>query len=223
MTGIIFDFNGTMVFDEKFHTIAWEEFLEKRIGRKVTQEEMDKYVHGVNVIDTLSYFLKRDIEKEELKKLTLEKEAIYKDLCLKSNEYHLVDGLEEFLNYLKENKIPMNIATAAGIDNLEFFFQTFNLSRWFDINKVSYDDGNIKGKPAPDIYIRAAERINLSLKDCIVFEDAISGIIGAKRGCAKKVVGLTSSLSEKDLLALGVDYFISDYRNLKKLKEIVLN
>ena len=41
MKGIIFDFNGTMVFDEKFHTIAWEEFLEKRIGRKVTQEEMD--------------------------------------------------------------------------------------------------------------------------------------------------------------------------------------
>lgn len=104
MTGIIFDFNGTMVFDEKFHTIAWEEFLEKRIGRKVTQEEMDKYVHGVNVIDTLRYFLKRDIEKEELKRLTLEKEAIYKDLCLKSNEYHLVDGLEEFLNYLKEKK-----------------------------------------------------------------------------------------------------------------------
>ena len=32
MTGIIFDFNGTMVFDEKFHTIAWKEFLEKRIG-----------------------------------------------------------------------------------------------------------------------------------------------------------------------------------------------
>ena len=106
MTGIIFDFNGTMVFDEKFHTIAWEEFLEKRIGRKVTQEEMDKYVHGVNVIDTLRYFLKRDIEKDELKRLTIEKEAIYKDLCLKSNEYHLVDGLEEFLNYLKENKIP---------------------------------------------------------------------------------------------------------------------
>ncbi len=57
MNGIIFDFNGTMFFDEKFQEQSWEIFFGKKLKRSVTDSEFQEYVHGRNMQDTLNYFL----------------------------------------------------------------------------------------------------------------------------------------------------------------------
>lgn len=57
MNGIIFDFNGTMFFDEKFQEQSWEIFFEEKLKRSVTDSEFQEYVHGRNMQDTLNYFL----------------------------------------------------------------------------------------------------------------------------------------------------------------------
>lgn len=210
--GVIFDFNGTMFFDKEFHEQAWRSFLEQLIGRGIGDAEFQTYVHGRNAKDTLSYFLRRALTKEEVTDLEEEKEVIYRRLCLNCPEkLHLAEGLPKFLNRLKQAGLPMTIATAAGWNNVCFFFEQFNLERWFDVDKVVYNNGRIPGKPEPDVYRRAAEHIQIPITQCVVFEDARSGIEAAKRAGAGRIIGVASMLSREELLACGAEHTVMNY------------
>lgn len=217
--GILFDFNGTMFYDETFQNASWKTFLENKLKRPVTEEEMQNYVHGRNAESTFAYFLQRDVSRDETAVLEEEKEVIYRSLCLADPEkFHLAEGLPQFLDELKKQSIPFTIATASGFPNVRFFFEQLPLSRWFDLDKVICNDGTFPGKPEPDIYLKASEKIGVDIRKCVVFEDARSGIRAAYRAGARKVIGVASMLSEKELLAMdGVSAVIQDYQNLPDL------
>jgi HAD superfamily hydrolase (TIGR01509 family) len=213
--GVLFDFNGTMFYDGEIQETSWRAYLQRKIGRKVTEAEFQEYVHGRNADSTLPYFLGRELSKKEIEELAEEKEITYRELCLAhKNKFKLASGLTEFLDYLKESKIPFTIATASGLNNVEFFFEHLDLAKWFDINNVVYDNGTIQGKPEPEIYNRAANKIGIPINECMVFEDAKSGIMSAQRAGAYKVVGVASMLNKEAMLRIdGVDEVIDDYKN----------
>ena len=77
-------------------------------------------------------------------------------------------------------------------DNVEFYIKEFNLAKWFDLDKIVYSDGTIPGKPAPDIFLIAAEKIGLNPKDCIVVEDALAGIKSAESAGIGKIYAIAS-------------------------------
>ena len=106
MLGIIFDFNGTMFFDEEFQNISWREFIEKRTGHFISSHEFQEYVHGRNAEITLSHFFKRAFTREEIVNLEEEKEVLYRELCLGSPNFKLANGLPKFLDELVKRKIP---------------------------------------------------------------------------------------------------------------------
>ena len=58
-------------------------------------------------------------------------------------------------------------------DNVEFYIKEFKLEQWFDLDKIVYSDGTIPGKPAPDIFQIAANRLRLSPEDCVVVEESL--------------------------------------------------
>lgn len=221
MTAVIFDFNGTMFFDEKFQEISWRQFLENKICRFVTDEEFQQYIHGRNVEITLSYFLPQTFTREEIIGLEEEKEVIYRKLCLESSEFKLAQGLPQFLDELVRQEIPITIATASGLNNVKFFFEKLHLDRWFEFDKVVFNDGTVKGKPEPDLYLKAADKLGVDIRDCVIFEDAKSGIEAARRAGAKKTIGVASMQSKDELLALGVTDIIYDYSDLDKLLRLV--
>ena len=76
--------------------------------------------------------------------------------------------------------------------NVDFFIDIFNLEKWFDVNKIVYDNGKIKGKPAPDIYLKASEIIGLKPSKCTVFEDALSGIEAAQKAGIGEIIAVAS-------------------------------
>ena len=82
----------------------------------------------------------------------------------------------------------------------------------FDIDKIVYDNGKIKGKPAPDIYLEAAKQLNLQPKDCIVVEDALSGIEAAFNAGIGKIVAI-ESMETRELYSKvpAVDEIIADF------------
>jgi beta-phosphoglucomutase-like phosphatase (HAD superfamily) len=122
-----------------------------------------------------------------------EKEAVYRKWCLqKPEEFHLAPGAAELLDYIKENNIPHTIATMSEWDNVEFYIKEFHLEKWFDIDKIVYSDGSIPGKPAPDIFLIAAEKIGLKPEECVVVEDAIAGINSAKNANIGKIIAIAS-------------------------------
>lgn len=217
MRGVIFDFNGTMVFDEKFHAQAWKKFFSDKIDREIDDDEYQRNFQGVNVDVILEKYLGQKVSREEIAELTEEKEKIYRDLCLESGEFKFADGLENFLDELKKNNVPRTIATAAGLNNVKFFFENLNLAKWFNLEYVVYDDGTLPGKPAPDIFLKAAEVIGAEISDCIIFEDSRSGIKAAKRAAAHKVIGITSTLDEETLRERGATEVIADFTELEFL------
>ncbi len=164
-------------------------------------------------------FLGTELSKKEIEELAEEKEVTYRELCLAdNNKFKLANGLIDFLNYLKESKIPFTIATASGLNNVKFFFEHLDLAKWFNISNVVYDDGTIQGKPEPEIYIRAANKIGIHVNECMVFEDAKSGIMSAHRAGAYKIVGVASMLDKEAMLKIdGVDEVIEDYTNVINL------
>ena len=219
INGVIFDFNGTMIFDKDFHDTAWRKFLENRIDRHISDEEFHNHVYGRSASDILSYFLQKNITGQESILIEEEKERIYREICLKSDKFHLAEGLPEFLDDLQKRQIPVTIATASAQKNMLFFFEHLGLARWFSLDGVVYNDGTFAGKPAPDIFWKASDLIGVSIGECAIFEDAKSGIASAKNAGAGYIVGVSSMLDEKTLLSLGADTVIPNYQNINSIKE----
>lgn len=210
--GIIFDFNGTLFWDSEKHQEAWREFSKRLRDHAFTDEEMREYMFGRTNEDIIAYLIGKKPSAELVEKFAQEKEAVYRDMCRKDKEHTvLAPSAIDFLNYLVENNIPHTIATMSEKDNVEFYIEEFKLAKWFDIEKIVYADGTIPGKPAPDIYIKAAKKLNLNPQDCIVVEDAISGIESAKNAGIGKIIAI-ASMESVDL-----------YKNIPAVSQIIKN
>lgn len=191
--GIIFDFNGTLFFDSEKHLEAWREYSRRLRGAAFTDEEMRKYMFGRTNEDIIAYAIQKHPTAEQVKKLGYEKEALYRDMCRKDpDNFKLAPGAIEFLNFLKEKKIPRTIATMSEKENVDFYIEGFNLEQWFDVEKIVYSDGSMRGKPAPDIYEIAAKKLGLPPCECIVVEDALSGIEAAQAAGIGKIIAIAS-------------------------------
>lgn len=210
--GIIFDFNGTLFFDSEKHLEAWREFSKRVRPYAFTDEEMREYMFGRTNEDIIAYLIGRKPNPELIEELGKEKEAVYREMCKKDfKNTVLAPGAVEFLDYLKANNIPRTIATMSEKDNVDFYIEEFQLAKWFDTDKIVYADGTLPGKPAPDIYIKASKILNLDPKDCIVVEDAVSGIESARGAGIGKIIAIASMESE-DL-----------YKNIPAVSQIIKN
>ena len=216
--GIIFDFNGTLFWDSELHMEAWREFSRRLRGTSFSDEEMLKYMFGRTNEDIIAYAIGKRPSPALVEKFAVEKEQVYRDMCKKHPEiFKLAPFAEEFLNYLKESNIPRTIATMSEKDNVDFYIKEFHLEKWFDVEKIVYSDGIIPGKPAPDIYLIAAKRLGLDPQNCIVVEDAISGINAAKNAGIGKVVAIASMEKPDFYSDLGVDLIITDFKDYKEI------
>lgn len=212
MKGIIFDFNGTLYWDSQLHYDAWREFSKIIRGVSFTNEEMRDKMFGHTNEDIIEYAIGKKPSAEMVEKYGKEKEALYRKRCLLEPEkFKLAQGATELLDYLKENNIPRTIATMSEWDNVEFYIKHFHLEKWFDIDKIVYSNGKIPGKPAPDIFLIAAEKIGIEPKDCVVIEDAIAGINSAKAAGIGKIIAIASLEP------------LSFYQNMTGLSQIIKN
>ncbi|MBO5883231.1 MAG: HAD family phosphatase [Clostridia bacterium] len=193
--GLLFDFNGTLFFDSKYHMEAFRRYFRSHGKPVPTDEFMVHNIFGRTNTQIVRENFNINATIKDIEEFSQEKEINYRKLCLEvPGGIQLVEGAEEMFDSLKEAGIPFCIATGSGGDNIEFYFEQFNLSRWFDIGKnIVFDDGTFKSKPAPDIYLIAAEKIGLSASECAVFEDGTSGMISAMSANAGALVAIYDS------------------------------
>lgn len=192
--GVIFDFNGVLLWDNHLHEAAWRQFSARLRGAPLSDEEMRRQVHGRVNLDIFAYVLSRDagdLSRAEMQPLMEEKEAIYRRLALEAgDEYHLSPGAVELLDYLAAAAIPRAIATSSPWVNVAFFIERLDLYRWFAPEQIVYDRGLYPGKPAPDIYQEAAGRLGRRPAHLLVVEDSIAGIRAAHAaGCGIVAIG----------------------------------
>lgn len=218
LRGIIFDFNGVLLWDSRLHVMAWNECARKIRGREFSEEEIEHRMHGRTNGDILEYLAGRPLKPTELLHYIHQKESIYQRLCLEhKEELKLAPGVPEFLDYLKAHHKPATIATSSSPLNLKFYYEHLPLDRWFTYDRVAYDDGTMQGKPAPDLFLKAAKNLGLDPSECIVIEDARSGITAAYRAGIGKIIAIGPEQNQRALAAIeGVDETISNFEDLLK-------
>lgn len=190
-SGVIFDFNGTLFWDTKLHNKAWDIFLTK-YDLHLSDEDKFKKMHGKNNKDIFLSIFNKSLSDSEIQSFILEKEGLYQEICLQT-DISLAPGVADFLDFLKEKGIPFTIATASGKENLDFYFEHLPLTKWFEYDKVVYNNGLIKGKPDPEIYQIAMSVIDRKPEDIIIFEDAVAGLQAAKNANAGKIIVVDSN------------------------------
>lgn len=204
----IFDMNGTLVDDAKYQQLAWQA-LSENIGRKLSDKEFRLHVSGHKAEEALAYLVGSNLTDSEAQALIKEKQDIYRELFRPVMQE--VKGLSQFLQDLREHKIPMLVATSASQATINFILDNLKLRNYFqDIIRAADVP---KAKPAPDLFLRASELSKMDPKWCIVFEDSIAGLAAAKNA-GMKSIGLATTLSIKELINHGADIAIVDFTEI---------
>ncbi|HEY9842023.1 MAG TPA: HAD family phosphatase [Candidatus Obscuribacterales bacterium] len=178
--GLIFDFNGTLVDDGHLHEAAWVAIAAQRFPGRFSTEEISRLIRGRSNKDIVSSLLGSSVSDPQIRELAGAKEALYRESCLDHPDFHLTPSVAACLDRLLSQGRQLALATAAPHANIEFFIQQLGIDRWFAKNLIFYDNGSFPGKPAPDIFIKAAAAFGLSPAECTVFDDSPAGMTAAK-------------------------------------------
>ena len=210
--GVIFDMDGTLI-DSMW---VWEEVDVDYVKRYqlVEPEGFYEAIEGMSFTDVAKYYKKtfpqiRD-SVEQIKADWMEMGfRLYRD------EVELKSGVKEFLEELKKRGIKIGIATSNDRDMTEMVLEARGILQEFDAICTS-DEVKI-GKPAPDVYLKAAEDLGVDPKDCLIFEDVSAGLMAGKsagmKTCAVADKFSEDQIEKKRALA---DYFIQDYFEVLK-------
>lgn len=209
MKGVIFDMDGTMVDNMMVHHRIWQRVL-KGLGLDWSIDKVKAEVHGVNT-EILKRLFGNQYSEEERVRISNEKEAAYRVYF--EPQLELIEGLSEFLERLHEANIPMAIGTAAPKENADFILDTLNIRHYF---KGVFHAGSVqKGKPDPEIFIKAAASMNLSPADCLVFEDSVSGAATAKNAGCKAIIVTTTHEVEEFAHFDHILQFVNNYKEVE--------
>ena len=171
--GAIFDMDGTLFDTEKLYRQAWldvaAEFGEEK------NYELPTAISGTNLGEESYAVIRRfypniDAEAYLARVLVEVRAAAERNL-------ELMTGVEEILDFFKSAGVAMAVASSAPVAVIEKNLTRANLRGYFKV--LVGGDLVTNGKPAPDIFQLAAERLNLAPKDCYIFEDSLNGIRAA--------------------------------------------
>jgi beta-phosphoglucomutase len=204
--GIIFDLDGVIVNTERNHFFAW-----KRIAERLDidfDESDNELLKGLNRRDSLEKLL-------ALKGGTLE-ENLFDDVLDKKNRFYLnsldklsrsdiLPGVVDVLNSARENGVSLSVGSSSK--NAKFILDKLRLSEYFEI--VIDGNGVTSPKPHPEVFLNAAKGMSLDPAECVVLEDAASGVEAAKAG-GFKVIGV----GNPNIASLADDY-LSDLTTFK--------
>ena len=179
MKGIIFDLDGVICSTDRFHFDAWRAVME-RVGITVG-EDANSRIRGVSRMEGLNRILGdrvSDFSQEQKEELAREKNELYITLLDKMSEKDVTPEVLDTLHCLRKKGLKMAIGSSSK--NAKIVLKKIGLGDFFDA--VSDGNGIQKAKPDPEVFLRAAAMIGLAPSQCLVVEDAFTGIDAAQRG-----------------------------------------
>jgi beta-phosphoglucomutase family hydrolase len=196
---LIFDMDGVLLDSTPVHTQAWTVYLDQY---GIPAERVARRMLGLRNDDVVREFFGDGVGKDESARHGAAKEALYREMMAAQLEERLIPGVRDFL--AAHTALPMAVASNAEMANIDFVLDRARFRGHF--NHVIDGHQVVYPKPAPDIYLKAAELLGYAPENCIVFEDSLPGLEAARRAGAR-VVGLTTTLPSLDDVAVAVPDF----------------
>ena len=186
---LIFDMDGTIVDNMDFHTQAWIAFFERR-GKTIDPDQFFLDTAGRQGKEIIRHYVGEDLSDEEIGALTHEKEVLYREMY--GPHRRTVDGFDAFIETARARGFKLAVATSASPGSARFVLDEMGLRERFDEIVIGTIDVP-RGKPHPDVFLKAADRCGVMPAQSIVFEDAPLGVEAARRAGMRAVV-LTTTL-----------------------------
>ncbi len=170
----IFDMDGTLMDNLPFHDRIWFAFT-RRHGLSLSEEEVAKLAYGTGREAIKRIF--GEMPDAEADRMAGEKESLYREYYRPHIEAR--PGLEAFLEKTRSLGISVGLGTAGDMGNVDFALDGLGVRPFFE--KISSAEDVLNGKPDPEVFLKAAEKLGVRPADCLVFEDSRSGLEAAHR------------------------------------------
>lgn len=171
---VIFDMDGLMIETEHLQSVSYEQVLNGYGINPEFNEDGVIQIVGVSAKDNMIRLKEKYSISEHVEHLLVEKHKRYRDLLL--NNIHPKKGLLALLNGLKNN-FKLGVASSSSAEDINLVLHGLGVRNFFDV--IVSAEHVEKGKPFPDIFLKAANELNIGPEACLVLEDAESGVLAA--------------------------------------------
>ncbi len=190
--GAIFDMDGVLVDSSEAHYLAWHRFGEE-LGKPFARALFD-HTFGMTNFEIIPMWLGDALDRDKLPAMSDRKEELYREAA--RDAVVALDGVPELLESLAADGFKLAIGSSGPRANVEMVLDVLGAHERFAALSTLEDVSN--GKPDPEVFLKAAAKLDLPPDRCVVFEDAPQGVAaGRHAGC--KVIAVTSTRKAEQL------------------------
>ena len=209
MRAFIFDLDGVLVFTDKYHYLAWKQVADE-LGIYF-DEIINNRLRGVSRMESLEIILERyegsPLSRSDKEKVAEKKNEIYRKSLAEMTPNDVTEETRSTLIELKNRGYKLAIGSSSK--NAKFILERVGLTQYFDA--ISDGTNITKSKPDPEVFLKAAEFLGEEASECVVVEDAYSGI-DAVKSAGMEAIGIGDAYSYDR-----ADYRISFFSELLEI------
>lgn len=179
LKGVIFDLDGVLLFTDKYHYLAWKALADKL--NIPFDEKVNNRLRSVSRMDSLNIILSysdQTFSEAEKEVMAEEKNELYREYLQKMTPLDVSDDTRAVLEKLRE--CGLKLAIGSSSKNTPLILGKTDMAKYF--HAVSDGNNITRSKPDPEVFLKAAEYLNLQPCECIVVEDAEAGIDAGNAG-----------------------------------------
>ena len=210
LEAVIWDMDGVIVDSGPFHFDSWHNTLDQY--SLVVSDAQLRRMFGMTSPEVVRVLFGADVKEEFVTQLCEEKELLFREAIQESANY--IPGVEYWLNEFKQSGILQAIASSGSQENIDAVLDALGTRSFLD---EIVSGKNMPSKPDPAVFLQAARQLGVKPKNCLVIEDAIAGVAGAK-AAGMNCLAITTTNHPEDLADANVIL-----KNLESLSESILN
>ncbi|MGV9200170.1 MAG: HAD family hydrolase, partial [Promethearchaeia archaeon] len=190
---VIFDMDGVLADTGPIHFESWKKMAEEQ-GAEFTKDFFEE-TFGQQAVTITRKLLGDEYTQEKIEELAERKERYYREMV--QGQLEPLPGVMDLIETLDQKGVKLGVGSSGAAANVNLLLTGLDIKDYFDVIITAEDVE--KGKPEPDVFLQAAQKVSVKPRNTIVIEDAPVGIEAARRA-SMKTIALTTPHNRKSLI-----------------------